>query len=95
MPTPVFAHGLIFVTSAHGPNAPVFAIRPEAEGDISLDDESVSNRFVAWSAARSASYMQTPIVLGDHLYVCKDNGVLATGLNFPVVPKKSNPFLSL
>jgi outer membrane protein assembly factor BamB len=77
VPTPVFGHGLIFVTSAHGPAAPVFAIRPDAVGDISLDSESTSNRYVAWSAARSASYMQTPIVYGDHLYVCRDNGVLS------------------
>jgi len=76
VPTPIFAHGLIFITGAHGPAAPVFAIRPDAVGNISLEAEATTNRHVAWSAARSASYMQTPIVYGDHLYVCRDNGVL-------------------
>jgi outer membrane protein assembly factor BamB len=76
VPTPVFGHGLIFVTSAHGAAAPVFAIRPGAVGDISLQPKSTSNEHVAWSASRSASYMQTPLVYGEHLYVCRDNGVL-------------------
>jgi hypothetical protein len=35
-PTPIFAHGLIYVTSAHGGKATRYAIRPEASEDISL-----------------------------------------------------------
>jgi outer membrane protein assembly factor BamB len=75
-PTPVFAHGLIFVTNAHGGQAPLYAIRPEAEGDISVSAESRSNRYVAWSTPRNGAYMQTPLVYGDLLYSCSDRGVL-------------------
>ncbi len=35
-PTPIAGHGLIFITSAHGNESPVHAIRPTATGDISL-----------------------------------------------------------
>jgi outer membrane protein assembly factor BamB len=75
-PTPVFAHGLIFVTNAHGGQAPLYAIRPEAAGDISVSAESRSNRYVAWSTPRNGAYMQTPLVYGDLLYSCSDRGVL-------------------
>jgi hypothetical protein len=75
VPTPIFGHGLIFITNAHGPGAPVYAIRPDANGDISLDEGESSNASVAWSRG-SGAYMQTPLLYGDHLYVCRDNGVL-------------------
>ena len=77
VPTPVFGHGLLFFTNAHGGSSPVFAVRPTATGDVSLEAGETSNAHVAWSVPRDGSYMQTPLVYGDHLYVCKDNGVLS------------------
>jgi len=76
VPTPIFSHGLIFITNAHGGGAPVYAIRPDASGDISLAEGTTSNDHVAWSGDRWGAYMQTPLVYGDRLYVCRDNGVL-------------------
>jgi outer membrane protein assembly factor BamB len=76
VPTPIVAHGLVFITNAHGKLAPIFAIRPTAAGDITLKDGESSNGHIAWSHMRDGSYMQTPIVYGDVLYVCRDNGVL-------------------
>jgi outer membrane protein assembly factor BamB len=77
VPTPVIAHGLVFITNAHGPAAPIYAIRPAARGDISLPDgESASERIV-WSQNREGAYMQTPLVYGEHLYNCRDNGILS------------------
>jgi len=76
VPTPVYGHGLIFITNAHGGGSPVYAIRPGATGDISLKGDEASNEHIAWSR-RSGAYMQTPLVYGDHLYVCRDNGVLS------------------
>jgi outer membrane protein assembly factor BamB len=76
VPTPIVAHGLVFITNAHGGLAPVYAIRVEAKGDISLKNDATSNEFVAWSTPRSGAYMQTPIVYGDLLYTCMDNGVV-------------------
>lgn len=77
VPTPVAAHGLIFITNAHGRMAPIYAIRTSAAGDISLSGSESANSHVAWSRPRDGAYMQTPLVYGDHLYVCRDNGVLS------------------
>ncbi len=76
VPTPVFGHGLIFITNAHGPMSPIYAIRPSARGDITLAGES-ANDSVAWSYSRGGGYMQTPLVYGDLLYNCRDNGALS------------------
>jgi len=77
VPTPVVGHGLVFLTSAHGPMAPIHAIRQEAAGDISLKPGETSNQFVAWSHPRDGAYMITPIVYGDYLYSAKNNGALS------------------
>ena len=78
VPTPIIAHDLIFITSAHGPMSPIYAIRPSAGGALRGGDNEVSKEHVAWWIGRGAgTYMQTPIVVGDLLYACKDNGLLA------------------
>jgi outer membrane protein assembly factor BamB len=76
VPTPVVAHDLIFVASAHGPRAPVGAIKPSAAGDLDLPENDGGNKHIAWWKDRVGVYMQTPIVVGDFLYGCRDNGVL-------------------
>ena len=75
-PTPFVAHDLIFVTSGYAPIQPIYAIRPGGNGDISLKDGKESNEFVAWSKQRGGPYMPTPIVYGDLLYTCSNQGVL-------------------
>ena len=76
VPTPVFAHGLIFVTNAHGGQAPLFAIKPDAAGDISPAKDATTSTGVVWSVPRNGAYMQTPLIAGDLLYSCSDRGVL-------------------
>lgn len=76
IPTPVTAHGLIYVTNAHGGLAPLYAIRPEAQGDITPKDGSRANRYIGWSEQRNGAYTQTPLIAGDLLYSCSDRGVL-------------------
>jgi outer membrane protein assembly factor BamB len=76
VPTPIVAHDLIFLTSAHGPVAPIYAIGTSATGDISLRDGATTNAHIAWSVPRRGNYMQTPLVVGDCLYCCNDAGVL-------------------
>ncbi|HEX6883781.1 MAG TPA: PQQ-binding-like beta-propeller repeat protein [Planctomycetota bacterium] len=74
VPAPVVGDGLVYITNAHGRVAPVLAIDVLAEGTLKLTpDESPHMR---WSDLRRGAYMQTPLVLGEFLYVCKDNGVL-------------------
>lgn len=75
-PTPFVARDLIFVTSGYAPIQPIYAIRPGATGDISLKDGAVSNSFIAWSKQRGGPYMPTPVVYGDILYTCSNQGVL-------------------
>ncbi len=76
-PTPVFAHDLIYIHGSHGRWSPIFAIRPEARGDITLDKDSTSNEFIVWSIKRGAAYMPTNLVYGDYLYNLRMNGNLS------------------
>jgi len=78
-PTPIFADGLIVVASGRRPEAPVFAIRAGALGDITGD-----TRWVAWQKQQRGPYMPTPLIYGGYLYVLGNAGVfdcysLATG----------------
>jgi outer membrane protein assembly factor BamB len=76
VPTPFLAHGLIFISNAHGRMRPIYAIRETARGDISLAEGETANQHIAWSLPRRGSYQPTPIVYGDYLYIGSDNGVL-------------------
>jgi outer membrane protein assembly factor BamB len=75
-PTPFVAHDLIFVTSGYAPIQPIYAIRPGGNGDLTLKDGKESSEFIAWSKQRGGPYMPTPIVYGDLLYTCSNQGVL-------------------
>jgi hypothetical protein len=76
-PTPIVAHDLIFVASGYRVK-PIFAIRPGAEGDITLEGDAQSNEYVAWSSKRDGPYLPTPIAYGDYLYILQNNGVLVS-----------------
>lgn len=76
VPTPLFAHGLIYFSSAHGRLRPMRAIRPSASGDVTPSDPAGTNAAIAWVHPRQGNYMQTPIVVGDLLYGCLDSGIL-------------------
>ncbi len=77
VPTPVVAHDLIYITSSHGDGRPIYAIRATASGDISLRRGKTSNEHIAWSDPWGGAYMQTPLVYGDHIYLCRTNGILS------------------
>jgi len=74
--TPVVANDLFYVTAGYPPVRPVYAIRPGATGDISLTEGADSSDAIAWSLDRDGTYMPTPIVYGDYLYTCANNGRL-------------------
>ena len=67
---------MIFVSAGYPPIQPIYAIRPGATGDITLKDGKDTNAFIAWSKQRGGPYMPTPIVYGDLLYTCSNQGVL-------------------
>ena len=76
VPTPIFANGLIYLTSAHGRLRPMRAIRPEAMGDITHPDPAGTNAAIAWVQPRQGNYMQTPIAISNRVYGCSDGGVV-------------------
>jgi len=69
-PTPVFSDGLIVVASGRRPEAPIFAIRAGAAGNITGD-----THWVAWQKQQRGPYMPTPLIYGGHLYVLGNAGV--------------------
>jgi outer membrane protein assembly factor BamB len=75
-PTPFLAHDMIFVTNGYRGIQPIYAIRPGAQGDISLKGEATTSDAIAWSTKRGGPYMPTPVVYGEYLYVVLNNGVL-------------------
>lgn len=75
VPTPFEAHGWIYITNAHGARSPVYVVRPDARGTLSTAAEDVSEAIV-WSTQRGGSYMSTPVVYGDLLYLGNSNGVV-------------------
>ena len=76
VPTPVVAHGMVYLTSAHGKFRPIRAVRLDAKGDITPPEIGDTNQAIAWSHPRLGSYMQTPIIIGSLLLSCDWNGVL-------------------
>jgi outer membrane protein assembly factor BamB len=79
IPTPLSAHGLLYVTSGYvgDRKRPLFAIRPGAEGDITLKDDGNGNEYIAWCQKQGGPYNPSPIVYGDYLYVLYDRGMLS------------------
>jgi outer membrane protein assembly factor BamB len=76
-PTPIVAHGLIFVTNGYRGIQPIYAIKPGGQGDLSLAGEATSGPFIAWSSKRGGVYTPTPLVYDDLLYLLSNNGVLS------------------
>lgn len=76
VPTPIVAHGHVYITNAHGAAAPIYAVRTDAKGKQALNDGAAAGA-ITWGVTRGGGYMQTPLVYGDYLYVCRDNGVLS------------------
>jgi outer membrane protein assembly factor BamB len=77
VPTPISAHGLVFITAGYPPVRPIYAIRlGTANGDITPAEGKSANEALAWSMKQGGTYMPTPVVYGDHLYTCANNGVL-------------------
>ena len=74
-PTPVFFEDLIVVASGRRPEAPIFVVRAGSSGDITLTKGTSASEQVAWSRQQRGSYMPTPLIYGDLLYVLGNAGV--------------------
>lgn len=82
--TPVTVSGkpadkLVIVTAGYPPVRPIYAVRPGARGDISLEDGPGGGSEkgpVVWSHNRGGAYMPTPLVYGNLFYLVHHNARL-------------------
>ncbi len=74
--TPVSRHGLLYAGAGYH-YGPLYAIRPGASGDITLDLSETSNQWIAWCQKRGSSIHPCYLISGDRLFVCYDSGLLA------------------
>ena len=86
-PTPISNQQLIYVASGRRPEAPIFAIRSGATGDITLGRMQGQSESVVWHKQQRGSYMPTPILYENLLYVLGNAGIFdcynaATGRKF-------------
>lgn len=77
--TPFAGEGLLYITSGFvmDKNRPVYAVRPGASGDISIEEGKSSNEFIAWSQPKAAAYIPSALLYDGLLYVLLDGGFLA------------------
>jgi outer membrane protein assembly factor BamB len=67
--SPVAVPGLIIVPSAK--NYPVLALKPNGKGDIT-DDATM----LAWKLDSGTPDVPSPLIVGDYVYLCRENGNL-------------------
>jgi outer membrane protein assembly factor BamB len=66
--TPLVGHGLVIVSAGY-PTKKVIAIRPGGRGDVTATH-------VAWTYEKGTSYIPSPILYGDYVYLISDAGLL-------------------
>lgn len=74
--SPVLARDQVILTSGHGSFRPMRAVRLDAVGDITPPQMGATNAAVLWCHPRQGNYIQTPIVVGDLLWGCSNDGVV-------------------
>lgn len=76
IPRPFTQYGLLYVTSGHvlTPDRPLYAIRPGAKGDISLQPKETTNEYIAWRRDKVGPYHPTPLIYKDVMYLLYDQG---------------------
>ena len=67
--SPAAAEGIIVCPTAK--NGPVFAIRPDQSGDLTNSEEAV-----LWSRDKNTPDVPSPLIHGDLVYLCRENGML-------------------
>lgn len=79
IPSPFAAHGMVYVTSGYvgDRDRPVYAIRPGAQGETSVDEDPAEHPHVAWFQPNAGPYNTSPIVYGDYYYTLLDRGFIA------------------
>jgi outer membrane protein assembly factor BamB len=65
----------VIVASGRAPERPIFAIKPGGSGDITPARGAESGPNVSWRKTGRGSYMPTPIIYGDTVYVLGNAGL--------------------
>ena len=78
IPTPFAGDGLLFVSSGYVGDKvrPLYAIRPGASGDITLQPGETNNQFIAWSNPVGGPYNPSPLFYEGRVYVLFDRGLV-------------------
>jgi outer membrane protein assembly factor BamB len=81
IPTAFAADGLLYVCAGYvgdkeKPNKPVYAIRPGAEGDLTLREGEHQSTAIAWMEENAAPYNPSALVFDGRFYVLWDFGFL-------------------
>lgn len=77
--TPYQHQGLLYVSSGYVGDKlrPLYAIRPGAEGDISLPGDQTANASIVWSDQTGGPYNPSTIAYDGIVYVLYDRGLMA------------------
>ena len=74
--SPVVAGDSVILTSGHGKFRPMRRVLLNATGDIKPTEISQTNQAVVWVHPRKGNYLQTPIVVGDKVWGCSNDGIV-------------------
>ena len=78
VPTPIVWKDLIYFNSAHGPNAPLMAVKNTVRGEIPYpESEDTPGDDFAWFYNRQGAYMTSVLVYDGLLYQLRWNGNLS------------------
>ena len=75
-PTPIFTDDVFVIASGRGPERPIFVVRANSRGDLTLAEGKTDSEAIVWSRTGRGSYMPTPLSYKGLLYVLSNNGVL-------------------
>ena len=75
IPTPVYADGIVYVTSGHRRPAMQAISLDKAKGDITGTDA------IIWSIADDTPYVSSPLLYGDNIYFLKNRNAILSCYN--------------
>ena len=74
--SPILSGNFVILTSGHGSFHPMRAVRLDATGNITPPTQDATSQAVVWCRPRSGNYLQTPIVVGELLWGCSNEGIV-------------------
>lgn len=74
IPMPFVFDGLLYINGGRG--AALFAVRPGASGDISLEKDQTSNEYIAWSQPRAGTYLPSSLAYQGGIFALTETGIL-------------------